>query len=382
MWFVTIAWKNLRQRKVRSLLTCLGMAVSVCAVASLIGVSQGFEEALAAIFQRRGVDILVSRAQSPNRLVATMPVRLADRIRQVPGVDWVEPILMDIVSFNRSDLMAVYVAGWVPGGAMFDDLHLSQGRVFTPSEPRGTVVGTTLARSLNKGLGDTIEIDGGLFTVTGIFQSKNMFEDATAIVPLGQLQELTGRRKEATVFAVRLDESKKAPEDVAAIGEAINRLRGDQGELLNINAEPTVDHIKSNMEFRIMNGLTWSMSAVALLIGAIGVFNTMMISVFERTREIGTLLAVGWERRRIAGLVLLESLLLAMVGVVVGIVMSLVVMSSLSSLEFLSTIVPASAPPGILLEASLVGLLTGVVGAMVPAIHASRLLPTEALRYE
>jgi putative ABC transport system permease protein len=124
------------------------------------------------------------------------------------------------------------------------------------------------------------------------------------------------------------------------------------------------------------------MSVIAILIGVLGVLNTMMVSVFERTREIGTLLALGWERSRIAAMILVESLLLCGVGAAIGIVMSMGLTAILSTFEVARSFVSPTVPPLVMVQGTALTLVAGLGGAILPALRAARMLPTEALRHE
>jgi putative ABC transport system permease protein len=383
MWFATLIFRNLWHRKVRSALTGLGMAVAVCAVVTMIGVADVFEQAVSKLLETRGVDLVVSRAGVAQRVASTLNAGLRERLARLPGVRAVEPLLVDVISFEQANLVAVYVLGWDVNGRMFDDLHFIAGRKPLPSDRRPVVLGAVLARNLGKGVDDRVAIEGEEFTVVGVHQSFNLFENSTAVVALPDLQQLMDRHNQVTAFLIVVEDSPDKKAVVDALRRDIEALRDDHGRKAGLSAMPTQDHVKSSLELRVVQAMAWSTSVIALIIGVIGMLNTMMISVFERTREIGTLRAVGWPRGRVVRMILLESLLLSAVGWLLGLLGSLALVWLLGTFPNTSALIlPSRVSPSIIAQALLLSVLAGLAGAAYPAYFAARLLPTEALRHE
>lgn len=145
------------------------------------------------------------------------------------------------------------------------------------------------SHNLGKRVGDTISIYDEDFLVAGIFESFNTFENGAVFVPLRELQRLMGRDGFVTGFILILDP--KCDKEVAGpqIRQSVETLQDDNGRPLRLTAMATQDHVGSALQMHIMQAVAWLVSAIALLIGAIGMLNTMMMSVFERTHEIGVL---------------------------------------------------------------------------------------------
>jgi putative ABC transport system permease protein len=383
MWFVTLVLRNLWHRKIRTGLTCLGMAVAVCAVVTMIGVADVFEQAVSKLLESRGVDLVVTRAGVAQRIAGTLDAGLRKRFLRLPGVKAVEPMLVDVVSFEDSNLVAVYVMGWDVRGRMFDDLHFKSGRKPEPNDKRPAVLGAALAETLAKRVGDQVTIEDEAFNVVGIQQSSNIFENSTAVVGLGDLQQLMDRKNQVTAFLIVAEESPAKKARVEALQHELENLRDENGRKIGVSAMPTEAHVKSSVELRVVQAMAWSTSAIALVIGIIGMLNTMMIAVFERTGEIGTLRAIGWRKARVVRLILLESLVLSALGWVLGMGGSLLLTKLLSIAPANSSVIlPSAVTPGIMAEAFLLALVAGLIGAAYPAFVASRLVPTEALRHE
>ena len=217
-------------------------------------------------------------------------------LKRLPGVERVDSMLVDVVPFEKPYLPAVYVLGWSPDSPMLDDLRMTGGRKLQQGDKWPVLLGSLLANSLQKHVGDKVRIEGADWEVVGIYESYNMFENGAAIVKLSDLQERMGKEDKATTFLVKLADGPNKNASIDQLCRQIEDLKNEKGESLGIIAKPTQDHIKSNLELRVAEAMSWATSAIALIIGVIGMLNTMMMSVFERTREIGTLRAVGWRR--------------------------------------------------------------------------------------
>jgi putative ABC transport system permease protein len=383
MWFITLVLRNLWYRKVRTLLTVLGLAVAVCAVVTMIGVADVFQQAVSQLLETRNVDLVVTRAGVAQRLVSTLNASLRDRIREIPEVKAVDSMLVDVVSFEDANLIAVYVLGGDVNGLLFENLRLISGRKPKPGDERPAVLGAVLAQSLGKKVGDKVVIEGEEFTVVGIHESFNLFENSTASVPLSDLQQIMDRHNQVTSFLVVVNDSPDKQATVTSVREQIEQLRDERGRKLGISVRPTQDHIKSTLELKVVQAMAWTTSLIAVLIGVIGMLNTMMISVFERTREIGTLRAVGWPKGRVIRMILLESLLLCAGGWVLGVGGSLLLTWLLSAFPSTSTLIlPSRVSLSIIGQALVMVLAAGQLGAAYPAYFAAGLLPTEALRHE
>jgi putative ABC transport system permease protein len=359
------------------------MGVAVCALVTMIGVADVFEQAVSKLLETRGVDLVVTRAGVAQRIAGTLPAPLKDRLARVPGVKVVEPMLVDVVSFEEKNLVAVYVMGWEVSGHMFDELHFTSGRRPRAGDERPAVVGAGLAETLGKAVGDRITIEDESFTLVGIHQSSNIFENSMAVVSLHDLQDLMDRKEQVTAFLIALEDSPEKKSRIEGVRREIEDLRDEHGRKIGVSAMASEAHVKSSLELRVVQAMAWSTSAIALFIGVIGMLNTMMIAVFERTQEIGTLRAIGWPKARVVRLILLESLILSSVGWLLGLAGSLLLTRLLSLSPASSTLIlPSAVSPTIMSKALVLAILAGIVGALYPAFVAARLVPTEALRHE
>ncbi len=382
MWFISLVLKNVWRRKIRSVLTCTSMAIAVCAVIAMLGTAEGYTRSFGAMFESRKVDLVVVRAGRTQRIASNLDEALGRRFLQVPGVRAVEPSLIDLLTFEQAQLVAVYVFGLNPDSLLLHDNHPLTGRRVTVTDRRKTMMGAMLAKNLGKKTGDTVEIEGVPFEIVGIYDSFIMLESNGAVVPLRELQELMGRPGQVTNFMIWLADTPNKVETVERVRKQIEELRDAKGQLLNLSVQSTQDHVKTNFETQVLNGLAWAASMIALIIGLVSMLNTMMMSIAERIREIATLRAVGWRKRRVVQMIFMESMVLSIIGAALGVVLALPLMEFLSRFAMTSTVVVGQVTPDILAKGVGLGILAGGLGAIYPAWIAAQLSPSFALRHE
>ncbi len=291
-------------------------------------------------------------------------------------------MLIDLVSFKDPPLQAVYIFGWEPEGKLMEEINCPLGRTLQRDDKNKLLLGDSLARNLKKGVGDKILIEEMELEIAGIFSSGNVLQDSSGIMPLLDLQELMQEKNKVTLFMVRVDEGPDKAERVKALCQRIEEVEDERGRPI-MSASDTQQHVRDTLELRVIKTLSFMTSFIALFIGIIGMLNTMMIAVFERTREIGTLCAVGWPKLRVMVMIILETLSLAAAGVILGIGMSMTLTWLMHTFfKEIGPSIPSVPSPGVVLEAIALALGIGLIGALYPAYRASRLLPTEALRHD
>lgn len=374
MSFFTFITRNLLRRRTRSFLTVVGLAVAVAAVVSLVGVATSFERSFIGMYNQRGIDLVVQKA-GRNNLNNDLPADLQGLLEKVPGVKQVLGGSVDIISFPEAQLFQVPINGWPVGSDLYKRVKVVQGRQLEAGDKNKAMLGRELAANLQVKAGDEIPLYGQQFQVAGIFESGVIFENGAVIVTLDEFQRLTGRENQITGFTIQVNK----PIDDAKLEEIRQQIESLMPGV-PIRAKTPTDFVQSIDEIRMARAMAWIISAIALFIGAIGMLNTMVMSVFERTREIGTLRAIGWKKSRIASMVIGEALLLSIGGAVAGSLAGLVLTKFLSTLKNAAGFMSGDVPPLVIAQGCLVAILVGVAGAIYPALWSANLLPTEALR--
>jgi putative ABC transport system permease protein len=375
MHFLSFIFKSVGRRPVRSGLTASGVAIAVAAVVTLVGISRGFETELLKVYEQHGTDLVVFRAGVAQRLTSSLDATLGDQIAELPNVEEVVPGLMDVVSFEQQDLFGVTVNGWPADSSVFEQMQVVEGRRIEPGDSRVMMLGSLLAKNLGKQVGDTLDvIEGQGFEVIGIYQSHNVYENGSVVMALDELQKLMGREGDITFFLITAEDKDKA--SVEALRERIRKLAP------GIDAMSGREYADTAIELRLARSVAWLTSVVALVVGAIGTLNTMVMSVFERVHEIGLMRAIGWRKSRVMQMILCESLLLALAGAIVGTIVAVITIRVLSHVRLSASVVSGDVEPGIVLQGAAIAVLVGLFGGLYPAWRAARLLPTEALRHE
>ncbi|HMP02093.1 MAG TPA: ABC transporter permease [Gemmatales bacterium] len=169
---------------------------------------------------------------------------------------------------------------------------------------------------------------------------------------------------------------------VTRVCQEIESFSDDRGRRLRLTALPTRDYVSNTLQIRMAHAMAWVTSTIALVIGAIGMFNTMMTSVLERTREIGVLRALGWRQSRIVRLVLLEAVVLGLLGAVAGTLLAVLLIRGMAEVPSVGGFIQGDTSLWVIGQGFAMALIVGLLGGGYPAWAAARLLPTEALRHE
>ncbi|HSB88385.1 MAG TPA: FtsX-like permease family protein, partial [Anaerolineales bacterium] len=234
------------------------------------------------------------------------------------------------------------------------------------------IVGQRMAEAMHTHVGDTLDLAGHRYKVVGIYTSDIGWEEIGGIISLREAQLFAGRPRKVTLYSVRLHDPVQAPQVVDEINA---RFSDVHASLAGEFADEMPDMARASA---MLNGI----SLLAILVGGVGVLNTMLMSVHERTREIGVLRALGWRRRAVLGLILREAVILGLLGAVGGILVALLLPPLMSNLPYVEGVLAPRWEWDVFARAIIVSLALGLLGGLYPAYRATRLQPVEALRYE
>jgi putative ABC transport system permease protein len=371
--FVGFAWKNLWRRRLRTSLTLCGIGMAIGAFVALVGFSRAFEQEWLRIYTSSGTDIDVVEKTFLN---TSVDEALAPRLRAVPVVDRAEPMMYNIMDLTP-EINAI-VFGWQADSYEFNSLTFTSGERFHDGKPE-IILGEMLARNLNKKVGETVEMQGSGFLVTGIYHGGSGLEAAAVIMPLDQLQQISSLQGKVSSFHVRLRPTPAGESREHYLKRAQALI---EAALPGLNAAPAAEYAANNQFVTLAKAIAWGTSSIALLMGILGIANTMAMSVFERTREIGILRALGWKSWRILLLIQTEAMALGIGGGFIGIVFGWGVLRLLAALPQTASIVSASLSPFYLFQALGVAVLSGLAAGAYPAWRAAHLSPVEALRHD
>ncbi len=376
MRFLTLVYKNVSRRRLRSLLTVGGLATAVAAVVSLVGIADGFARSFRAVYEGHGIDLVVSRRGAADRLSSAMDETFVQRIGQIEGVADASGFLLETLSLEEEGIYGVPTIGLDPNSRILQDYRIVEGDGLPLGQQRVALLGDQLAIRLESKPGERLKFfPGEEFELKGIFTSYSTWESGSLVIPLTELQRLTDRPGQVTFVNVMLEGT---PTQVL-VEQVIQAIEGLDDRL---SAMPTADFVETDARIRMAGAMAWVTSTIALLIGAIGMLNTMMTSVFERTREIGILRALGWKQSRVVRMILWEAAFLSFAGAVVGITGGIAMTWWMSRLPATAGTISPHIGTAVIGQGLLLALIIGLLGAVYPAYRGARLLPTEALRHD
>lgn len=374
MRFSTIVLKNIVRARMRSLLTVAGAAVAIGSLVALAGIATGLVRSTIEVYAQRNVDLIVIRKAADQGLNSALDESLTEKIRAIPGVREVTPGLVDSVRLEKQGRDAVFLMGWTFDSPPMREVKILAGRRLRPGDARQMMIGQVLADDLKLKVGDSLEaIEDEPFEIVGIFDSFSVYERKAMVVPMAELQRIMGLDGKVTGFSVGVQRP-ISDADFDSLRRQIEALGGD------INAQTTKEFSQTNTQLQIARGMAWVTSLVALLIGAAGMANTMLTSVLERTREIGVLRAIGWKERRIALMILLESLVLSLSGAAIGSAVAVALVRLLVRLPLVNGFVDGRIGWGTVVLGVSVAVAFAILGAAYPARLGMRMLPANALR--
>ncbi len=397
---VKLAMRSVRRNLLRSVLTLLGIVIGVGAVIALMTIGSGATQKISADIAKLGSNMLIVRpgGQGPGppggNDARSFNERDVDALRKgvrnvraiAPSANKQSTVVFDATSSD------VTVTGTDEAYFIAQDWSFKAGGTFTENDVRAAnnvcVVGTTVVSTVMAGvepLGQTIRIDSMPCTVVGVLGSKGQSafgsdQDNTIIMPLRTFQRrIAGNTKIASIAV-----SANSPADVKPAQDAITEILRETRHMGKSAVEDfsvrDMTQIAAMMSSTttIMTGLLGAVAAVSLLVGGIGIMNIMLVSVTERTREIGIRLAIGALASQVLTQFLVEAIVLCLFGGFLGVLLGL----GLAGLATVFLDVPFTPDPRVMLMAFTISGLIGLVFGFFPARNAARLDPIEALRHE
>ncbi|WP_455366847.1 ABC transporter permease [Kaarinaea lacus] len=396
-----LALKALWRNKSRAMLTTLGVIIGVASVIAMVSIGAGAQKRIAEQLERMGTNTLGIRPGSVTRggvrtgmgTVTSLVRADADAIRNIPGVIGVSAAVRSPVQVRyRGTNWGTAVEGVTPDYINIKNWPMAEGEFFTDqhvlSAAHVCVIGQTVARELfglANPIGATIVMKGLACRILGVLSEKGASpwgsdEDDRILAPLTTVQ----RKIKGIDYVERIEvqtagreETYQVMNDIKTLLRRRHRLMADQADDFRVFNRAELAKT-SEESAKVFTWLLGSIASVSLLVGGIGIMNIMLVSVTERTREIGIRMALGARRRDILWQFLIEALLLSTAGGVIGILLGLggaVMLSRFS--EF-----PVSITPWSIVLAFSFAALVGIFFGLHPARKASRLQPIEALRYE
>ena len=367
-------WKNLFRRKIRTLLTAFGIAVGVAAVVALGALADGFIAGYGDMAGGSGADLLVIQDDALDIVFSAVDQQVGSRLKGFSGVTAISEMIYTFAATEDAPYFIVY--GYEPGDFALDHFKIVEGATLSRRPPREggrpLLLGKSAAEDMELNVGETMRLYETTYRVVGIYETGQPVEDGAAVVMLEDAQAISGKPHQVNAFLLKV----RPETDLERL-----RQRIDQ-HFPNLTTTTSAGFSQEQEMLQYVRAFTWGVSFVAILIGGVGVMNTVLMSVFERTREFGVLRAIGWRPQRILGMVLGESLSLSLLGGAIGVLLGVGAAQAVQNVPTISSFMPSTFSPTLFVQGMGVAVGLGVVGGAIPAWRASRLMPAEAMRSE
>jgi ABC-type transport system, involved in lipoprotein release, permease component len=354
--FLGLVWKNLLRRPARTAFTAVGVGLGVGLIIALLSITAGVHRTAKDLIHVGRADFGLFQGEVSDFTRSQLPESLERSVANDPAVAQTAKITLLVDN-------GMLVFG-------LDRNEFAYRRLVIVSGRRGTLLAGDHS---GKRLGSTMRIGGRTFSVSGLYHSGNRFEDLGVSLPLPIVQSIAHRPQEITTIGVVV----KLGYDAKAVARRLERRYTGVVAI----TEPS-QAVKVDTSSRLIISTGWIVSLLALIVGGIGVMNTMAMSVFERVREIGILRAVGWRSRRIAAMIVIEAVYLCLLALAVGCGLGIVAAEVFVARSALSGLITPQFTAGTFAWGLAFALGIAVIGAAYPTWRAVRLTPIQALRHE
>ena len=369
MSFLKFIIKNPFRRKTSAILSIVGIAIGIVVIVALGGITEGLVDTFEDTIHAGGADFQISGKETGDSAYGTNTIDASwtDKIANVSGVEEAYPIYVVLTSVG-DDYMNTLI-GIDPAGTTMADISIKEGRIFEDNADE-VIMGEIYAEDNNYSVGDTIEVNREDFEIVGIYQTGDSNMAGGVFTSISKVGELMDDEDSISNIYVKVEKG----EDPQSVADRIDEKYGD-----NITTITSVMEMEQMADMlNMLQASTWAISLLAIVVGGLGIINTMLMSVFERTREIGVLKAVGWSNKKIITMIVGESLVItivsAIIGAIVGVGLCMILGPQIGFTPLFT--------PKIFIQAFIIAIVVGIVGGIYPALKAVRLPPTEALRYE
>jgi putative ABC transport system permease protein len=368
--FLKLIVTNLLRHRIRSLISVAGIAFSVAAMLTAVTILQGAIGMFTGILSSDS-EIIVFERNVSDLFFSNVPAAALEEISSWPMVAHADPVLFGIVSSSDHPIVTCFgvtaedsrirKAAWIAGDKLAFGQHSDD-----------VVLGERAAEFLGAKLDDHVPIGHGVFHVIGILKTANGFEDGGVFMPLNSAQSFFHKEGTSSVITIRL----RSKDDADPLKSMV------KATFPNLIALEDAEFTRSYSQFKILKATAWAVGGCGLLMGGLGVANTMIMSVFTRIREIAILRVSGFSDTQIAAMIFGESAVVSLLGAVLGLLTGTCLLFALKLVPALHGYVDVTIQPAILLIVIVLALLTGIAGALYPAFYAMRIRAVEALRFE
>ncbi len=369
----TFGVRNLKRRKGRAALAVLGIAVGVMLITSLLLIMDGLETSISDSVELLSGNLIIQKEGSVDFSFSIVNMSLVDNLKVNEDIKAVSPEIYVAQRLSEGGLMGfVSIIGVTESyKEMISPSYVKKGRIFQETESGKAIVGVKLADRLKIDLGDTLTLDSNDLTVIGIFETNTLVDTNTLLVPINEARMISGLPDEVVnIIEIR----PVSPDRADSIREFIeNKYK----EYEVIYPQDILEEGQEILD--TLRGVVWLVSSIAVIVGGIGIANAMLMSVLERTPEIGVLKATGWGNFDVGYSVILEAFGIGVIGGIVGVIMGV---SSSMAAESIVPNLPVRLSFVPIIQSLIFAIGLSILSSIYPALKAARIPPIVAIRGE
>jgi putative ABC transport system permease protein len=367
---VTLALRNLQRRAARSFIVATSVGLAVASALSLVALADSIEHSIGEGADERGADLTIHSRNASDIFSSFIPEDKKNRLLSIQGVEAVagELAMWAPIDNDRHKL----VVGWAADSFFWKRMPLSSGHVPGAGERRVVILGAGNSEAMRKNIGAELNILDENFTIVGIANYQSALNRSMIYMLLPDLQEISFRQKQVTMFQVKL-----------RAGTTSARVEAIKAEIAGIgplSATPTDQLLQRDRNLLVMKATSRAVSTIALTMAALAVLNALLMAVQERTREIGIMTAIGWSRSRIMASIVFEGVLIGVAGCLAGIPLSYGVSMLFKFIPTIGDILSFRPTVAMALPTLLASTVLCAIGSLYPAWRATSMSPADALR--
>lgn len=373
--FITLILKNPFRNKTRSALSIIGIAIGISTIVALGLITAGMEDSVQTSLNQGGAEITVSNSTNIGGSSALLDMALISDLKNISNVSDVVGQLSvsesgQSLAQSGGRMMQTRAYGIDASKLNLIGIKNVNGSIYK-NNSYDAIVGSGYSEFNNVSIGDNLTFLGHEFKVTGIYETGSMLADNSIYISLDTLQNISDTDK---ISSILVKTSEGTNNTIVS-----NEIKDNYGNLSTLTSEEMSSILDDVTD--ILNDASLAISGLAIIVGAIGVINTMVMAVYERTKEIGVLKSIGWKSKKILIMILGETLVLTTISGIIGSLFGILI-AEIGVGFFGSEGFSLVYTPGTFILAFGITIIVGMIGGLYPAYKASKLAPTEALRYE